>query len=218
MEFLPKAGLDHPETWGVRLAFRGENGWTSDGRSLLIWLAEYNYSDAWTGLLDLTGQFRLLPCEADEFGSCLSPDARYIVRGHDEDATEYHAWNWMHIDIIDLETEHVLWSLETAGPLQEDHWEWASDTRFAWSSGGWFDFRWQRPDWEATSAEVSVIDVTSGEIEVMDSADYLARFRPPPRATTDCPPNPAHACRILLDGEVVGEGRWPIIVGFIELD
>lgn len=48
--------------------------------------------------------------------------------------------------------------------------------------------------------------------------DYLARFHPPPRATTDCPENPGHSCRILLDGEVVGEGRWPTIIGFVELD
>ena len=39
-----------------------------------------------------------------------------------------------------------------------------------------------------------------------------------PRATTDCPENPAHSCRILLDGEVVGEGRWPTIIGIVELD
>ena len=52
----------------------------------------------------------------------------------------------------------------------------------------------------------------------MDSTEYLARFYPPPRATTDCPDHPAQPCRILLDGEVVGEGRWPRIIGFIELD
>ena len=52
----------------------------------------------------------------------------------------------------------------------------------------------------------------------MDGADYLARFHPPPRATTDCPENPGQPCRILLDGEVVGEGRWPTIIGFVELD
>ena len=151
--------------------------------------------------------------------SCVSPDARYIVRGREDESAEYHPWNWWYIDIIDLETERVLWSLETEAPLQERNWEWASDTQFAWSSGtGWFNFDRKYPHWESTSAEVSVIDVTTGEIEVMDSADYLARFHPPPRATTDCPPNPAHSCRILLDGEVVGEGRWPIIVGFIELD
>ena len=177
----------------------------------MIWLAEYHFTDAWTGLLNLNGQFELLPCEADAFGSCLSPDARYIVRGRD----------WDHIDIIELESERVLWSLETAGSLQWYHWEWASPNRFAWSSGAHpnvFLFGFRQLGWNAEHAEVSVIDVETGEIEVMDSEEYLARFHPPPRATTDCPPNPAHACRILLDGEVVGEGRWPIVIGFIELD
>ena len=51
----------------------------------------------------------------------------------------------------------------------------------------------------------------------MESADYLDLFHPPPRATTDCPENPARRCRILLDGEVVGEGRWPRIIGSIDL-
>ena len=38
------------------------------------------------------------------------------------------------------------------------------------------------------------------------------------RGTTECPENPAHSCRILLDGEVVGEGRWPTIIGIVELE
>ena len=74
------------------------------------------------------------------------------------------------------------------------------------------------PEHAARHAEVSALDATTGEIEVMDSAEYLARFYPAPRATTDCPDHPAQPCRILLDGEVVGEGRWPRIIGFIELD
>ena len=81
-----------------------------------------------------------------------------------------------------------------------------------------FRFDLQRLEREAERADVSVLDVNTGEIEVMDSADYLARFHPPPRATTDCPENPAQPCKILLDGEVVGEGRWLRIIGFIELD
>ena len=174
-------------------------------------------------LVTLDGKVRLNFCDVSSADAvpCLSPDARYIVRGRDADATEYHAWNWDRIDIIDFETERVLWSLETAGSLQDYHWEWASDELFAWASGAHpnvFRFDLRQPGRNAEHAEVSVIDVETGEIEVMDSAEYLARFHPPSRATTDCPPNPAHACRILLDGEVVGEGRWPEIIGFIELD
>ena len=74
------------------------------------------------------------------------------------------------------------------------------------------------PEHAARHAEVSALDATTDEIEVMDSAEYLARFHPPSRATTDCPAHPAQPCDILLDGEVIGEGRWPRIIGFIELD
>ena len=170
-------------------------------------------------LVTLDGDVFLNFC--DDALPCLSPDARYIVRGRDADATKYHASNWDLIDIIDFQTGNVLWSLETAGSLQEYHWEWASPRQFAWSSGAHpnvFRFDVRQLSWNAEHAEVSVIDVETGEIEVMDSEEYLVRFHPPSRATTDCPPNPAHACRILLDGEVVGEGRWPTIIGFIELD
>ena len=216
-EFLPQIEQDYPAVWLVHLFFGESNGWTSDGNSLFLLLLEYNFSEI--GLLDMNGQFQFFPCEDSSI--CFSPNARYIARGYGSDETEYTYGNWRHIHLIDFETDRVLWSLETAGSLQWYHWEWASPNRFAWSSGAHpnvFRFDFRRLGWDAEHAEVSVIDVETGEIEVMDSEEYLARFHPPPRATTDCPPNPAHACRILLDGEVVGEGRWPIIIGFIELD
>ena len=146
----------------------------------------------------------------------LSPDFHFIVRWRKRGVREYGVPNW-HFDIFEFDTDRLLYSLETGAFI--NWWgevEWASPTRFAWSRE--FDFWSQRPRRDAEHAEISVIDVTTGEVEVMDGAEYLARFHPPPRATTDCPPNPAHSCRILLDGEVVGEGRWPTIVGFIELD
>ena len=100
------------------------------------------------------------------------------------------------------------------------HWGWASPDHFAWSSAAWpnlFHFGVRQVDPRAERAKVSVLDVTTGEVEVLDSADYLARFHPPPRATTECPEHPGLPCKILLDGEVIGEGRWPRIIGFIEL-
>ena len=121
-----------------------------------------------------------------------------------------------YFDVFEFDTERLLYSLEIGPGVGWRNWEWASATRFAWSRDFWF--HWQRLELDAEHAEVSVIDVGTGEIEVMDSAEYLARFHPPSRAATDCPPNPAHACRILLDGVTVGEGRWPSIIGFIEID
>lgn len=145
----------------------------------------------------------------------LSPDFRFIVRSRYEEMEGSGEQQW-YFDISEFDTNRLLHSLEVGPGVDWSNLEWASTTRFAWSRD--FDFYWQRLQWDAEHAEVSVIDVESGEIEVMDSAEYLARFHPPSRATTDCPPNPAHACRILLDGEVVGEGRWPSVIGFIEID
>ncbi len=207
--------------WDVIWPDSGADLWTSNSAGMRIALID---SDGHGGrtfhvLIPLDGVPLLLPCSADAGGSCLSPNAHYLVRGYADQGTEYGARNWRHIDIIDFDSGQVLWSLETDGYLQPHHWEWASPTQFVWSSGSsLFHFELQRPERDAGHAEISVIDVATGEIEVMDSADYLARFHPPPRATTDCPENPGHACRILLDGEVVGEGRWPTIIGFIELD
>jgi len=215
--------------WDVQLGDWGENAWTSDSEAVLLWLIEAAETDGYVhgviGTLD--GTLRETPCATDHYTSnstalaCLSPDARLIVRGRTEDSKEDTVRNWRSFDIVDFETEQVRWSVDTATAIQDYHWEWASPTEFAWSSGTWpdvFRFDLHRLDREAERADVSVLDVTTGEIEVMDSADYLARFHPPSRATTRCPENPGHTCKILLDGEVIGEGRWPRIIGFIELD
>ena len=215
--------------WDVQLGDWGENAWTSDSEAVLLWLikaaGEDGYANGVIGTLD--GRLRLVPCVTDLYTSkgaalsCLSPDARYIVLGQAEGSDEYTDRSWRSFDIRDFETDRVLRSVETAASLQDYHWEWASADQFAWSSGAWpnvFHFDLQRLEREAERADVSVLDVNTGEIEVMDSADYLARFHPPPRATTDCSENPGQPCKILLDGEVVGEGRWLRIIGFIELD
>ena len=205
----------------VWLAPWGANGWSVGGTALVTWISIGGHMEIPGAVLTLDGGIVPLPLDVAADGSNLSPDTRYIVRGRAKDSEEYAAWNWRSFDIIDFETERVLWSLETENSLQDYHWEWASADQFAWSSGAWpnlFRFDVQRLEREAERADISVLDITTGEIEVMDSADYLARFHPPPRATTECPEHPAQPCKILLDGEVVGEGRWPRIIGFIELD
>ena len=199
--------------WGV-------NGWSEDGTVLAISFHGPCCS-AWAGAIRVPdGEILDLPWDLNLDGKNISPDARHIVRGKRERSDEYTGGRWHSFDIIDFDTEEVLWSVETAHFIRHEHWEWASADHFAWSDGAGSVFRFdlQRPDADAERADISVLDVNTGEIEVMDSADYLARFHPPPRATTDCPENPAQPCKILLDGEVVGEGRWLRIIGIIELD
>ena len=59
-----------------------------------------------------------------------------------------------------------------------------------------------------------------GEIEFLNSKDHPDPLEPTsaPRGRIDCSDNPADPCRILLDGGVVGEGRWPAIIGVVDLD
>ena len=58
-----------------------------------------------------------------------------------------------------------------------------------------------------------------GTVEFQEITELPAPpTQPPSRASYTCPENPAHPCRILLDDAVVGEGRRPFIIGFIELD
>lgn len=218
-EIVAAAGLDADTDWSVSLP--GGETWTADSARIVVqmldWPDEPEYHEPAAQslvVITLDGTARPLPCDRP---ACLSPDARYIARGVGD---QYGRWR--SFDIIDFEAERVLWSVETAGVIRHDHWEWASTDHFAWSDGAGgsavFLFASQRPAQDAERAEVSVIDVNTGEIEVMDSADYLARFHPPSRATTECPENPGQPCKILLDGEVIGEGRWPRIIGFIEVD
>ena len=219
-EIVAAEGLDPDAAWSVSLP--GAGAWTADSAHIVVgmldWRDEYHEPAESLVVVTLDGAARSLPCDRP---ACLSPDARYIVRGRDGAGREYGPYSWRSFDIIDFETDRVLWTTGTPNLLAHYHWEWASATHFAWSSGGSggaFIFDGYRLPRGATRAEVSVLDVTTGEVEVMDSAEYLARFHPPSRATTECPPHPAQPCRILLDGEVIGEGRWPRIIGFIELD
>ena len=215
---LDRGALDYY----ARLNDWGVNGWSADGTLLSI---TFHGPCCWAaaGAIRVSdGEILDLPSDLDIESANLAPDARHVARGRAGVSGEYSAWDWRGFDIIDFETEKVLWSVGVAGSLRNDHWEWASVDHFAWSDGadgsGVFLFGSQRPAQDAERAAVSVIDVRTGEIEVLDSADYLARFHPPSRATTECPENPGLPCKILLDGEVIGEGRWPRIIGFIEVD
>lgn len=158
------------------------------------------------GVISLDGNFvdrSALECEP-----CLSPDLRYFFAGD---------------TIIETSSGTELWPLDIDDSITyyTRYWTWSSPEYFAWSSDGelgLFNFWNQRIEFGAESAEVSVLHIPTGEVEVMDSVEYLARFHPEPRARAECPDDRTQPCRILLDGEVVGEGLWASIIGFIELD
>ena len=204
----------------VSLAPWGENGWSVDGTALVTWMGD-GYTEVPGAIVTLDGEVIPLPLGLEADGSNLSPDARYFVLGRARDSEEYTAEYWRSLDILDFETGEVLWSVEPSVVLSDRDWEWASTEHFAWSDAllpRVYASEWSPHARAGKHADVSVLDVGTGETELLDIHDYLARFHPPPRATTDCPENPGQTCKILLDGEVVGEGRWPRIIGFIELD
>lgn len=158
------------------------------------------------GVINLDGTYvdrRTLACEP-----CLSPDLRYFFAKD---------------GIVDVETGETIWSLDIEDHgYHSDYWTWSSPDHFAWSGGEWpdrfnFNFRFLL-DYGDEISEISVIHIPTGEVEVMDSAEYLARFHPDSRARAECPDDRTQPCRILLDGEVIGEGLWASIIGFIELE
>lgn len=200
--------------------------WTSDSSAVVLEVVadDMGYGGPTvTVIAGLDGTLHLVPCpvgDSSASANCYAPDGRHVVRGRSEASGEYtqSGWyNWRNLDIIDSETEEVLWSVESSAFVNRWDWQWASPDHVAWSE----DLLHRvYPDTfapTASRADVSVLDIRTGETELLDIDDYLARFHSP-RATTDCPENPGRPCRILLDGEVVGEGRWPTIIGFVELD
>ena len=228
-EIVSAAGFAPATSWGLSLPYAGENGWISDASAVFVGLLDYSEEVYDTDLpqtnlvIALDGSVHVAPCGVEYYGralSCLSPDGRYTARGRTASSSDYVSENWRSFDIIELATGSVLHSVDGVSIWQSWQREWASPDHFAWPTEviGSFYFEVLHRDGGAGGVHISVLDVTTGEIDVMDSGDYLGRFYPPPRASTDCPEHPAHPCRILLDGEVVGEGRWPRIIGFIELD
>ena len=220
---IPSAvGLPRAEqawtVWGL--------AWTSDSSAIVLDVVDdtMGYPGPAVGVIArLDGSLHLIPCPVDDFSSspkCYAPDGRHVVRGRNEESGDYTESNWRYIDILDSATEEVLWSVELSVGLGGWDWEWASTDHFAWSDAllpRVYTSEFSPDARVGKHADVSVLDIRTGEAELLDIDEYLARFHSP-RATTECPKNPGHSCRILLDGEVVGEGRWPTIIGIVELE
>lgn len=123
-------------------------------------------------------------------------------------------------EILRVEGEDIVRAFAASGEERHGYWVFLSHHGAnGWSLDGTALLaQVDNAGYEELLPGVAVIDVTTGEIAVVDGADYPAPSPPPQRATADCPQNPGHPCRILLDGDIVGEGRWAAIIGLIELD
>ncbi len=202
--------------WEVRLAGTAVAGaWTSDSGAVLLELHGIagQDRDAIGVIAPLGGGANAVRCHTRDALSCLSPGGRYLVAGRAGGSDGYTESGWRSVDIIEVGADRVLRTVESARPLTRGQWEWTSDDYFAWST--------ELADLEGLrdgAGEVSVLDVRTGEIDVIDGAGYAARFHPPPRGATECPEHPARACQILLDGGTIMAGHWPRIVGLVEFD
>ena len=195
--------------------------WNDDGTAFAMSFGSPIGGETIAGIFSLHDGFTLLPLgHHGRYGRYdFSPDFGYVAYG----------LSFLEIrKTSDISQVFLSLQLERT-PSQNGHsysadWEWASSEHLAQSL--YFDFD-QREFSELKLAynvpgdpfdEISVLHVPTGAVEVVDSAEYLARFHPDSRARAECPDDRTQPCRILLDGEVVGEGLWASIIGFIELD
>ena len=183
------------------------------------------------GTLGLDNEFTTLPPDTLDRGSipaygdaALSPDFRYVATGKVEDY-------WQDaIDIVEVTSGRVVRTVpvrELSGvTVGSDGWGW-TDGRFAWSPGNGYDFERGRIDEGGDDGEVWLLDVETGETERLTTREYAGRRSPPaspavefPDFDISCPRSADHIqrCSVLLDGAVVGEGRWAEAIGFVALD
>ncbi len=181
------------------------------------------------------GELTVLPPETLDRGSipadddaALSPDFRYVATGRDMLAES--GWTWDVIDIVEVASGQIVRTVpvgELSGAvIGSDDWGW-TDGRFAWSPDDAYDFRRGRIAEGGEDGEVWLLNVETGATERLTARAYAERRSPTaspavefPDFDASCPgsADPIQWCAVLLDGEVVGEGRWAETIGFVALD
>ena len=191
------------------------SNWSEDGLAFTVELGGYDGQHL-AGVVYLDRGVFTRPPEGVDQSYYLSPDLRHAVR------TSPAA------EIIEYESGQVVRPLDPLG-RRLSAWRWIAVDQFAWSSEespGQFNL-WTNRVERGIRADVAVLTVSTGEIETMDSDEYLERFAPgadssgstaPDRARVECPEDSALTCQVLLDGEILGEGRVAQVVGFVALD
>lgn len=202
--------------------------WTLDEDAVSIVYAVPGEEQA--GILTLAGEFHPLPAGVAERN--LAPGLRHFVQWwavqdearNDEqgdDGEGPKAWSF---DIVEVPGGRTLYTVaaqagggSSAGDWRWVSWEWADANTFAWSNG--FDFHSFRLGGKAPPPvdEVKVLDITTGEIEILTGSAYATRFATP-GASVNCTEDTIRPCSVLIDGEVVGQGRWATIIGSIDLE
>ena len=193
--------------------------WSADETAITVGLGN-DWKDRPDAVLGFDGGFAILPDNSLE--DHLSPDFRYVATGRD--ASAQSSWQWDAIDIVEVASGRVVRTVPVRelsdAPVGFSGWSWTRDGRFVWGSPD-LQFRAGRII-AGGDGVVWLLDVETGATERLTAQEYAARLPAPAseRASVQCPTSadPIQLCAVLLDGEVVGEGRWAETIGFVALD
>ena len=194
--------------------------WSADETAITVGLGNH-WKDRPDAVLGFDGGFAILPDSPPE--AHLSPDFRYYVpagRG----TIAQSSWMWDAIDIVEVASGQTVRTVPvrdlSGAAVGFSGWSWTRDGRFVWGSPG-LQFRAGRII-AGDDGVVWLLDVETGATERLTAQEYAARLPAPDseRASVQCPGNadPIQWCDVLLDGKVVGEGRWAEAIGFVALD
>ena len=131
------------------------------------------------------------------------------------------------LHVFDYASGEVVWRSEILGaPPDTNLYGWHSAEQVVWISGGertYLDRHHKRVVNVMDDDVISIANVSTGEVMMMNGAEYLEWIdAPEPEAETgavvDCPDDREQLCRVLLEDSVIGEGRWLRVVGEIPVD
>ncbi|MCY4618946.1 MAG: hypothetical protein OXD50_10445 [Chloroflexi bacterium] len=208
--------------------------WNEEGTAL--GLTAYRYSGVfWAGTVyPETGEFSKPPTERF-FADDISPDFRHGLRVWMVNQDAYSSGPFRYSDrneptqlhVFDYASGEVVWRSEILGapPYTNLH-DWHSAEQVFWISGGertYFDRQQKRVVNVMNDDVISIANVSTGEVKVMNGAEYLewiesATPEAEAGAVVDCPDDREQLCQVLLEDSVIGEGRWLRVVGEMPVD
>ena len=107
--------------------------------------------------------------------SQISPDLRHGVRYARQGAQgetnicHYEGPSVGELEVVDLRTGEVLW--EGTEIVRDGRWRWEAGGELAWS----LDYNFLRPERSPEGASISVLDLETGDVTIVDAAAYRQR-------------------------------------------
>ena len=176
--------------------------WRTDGSALSLTNAERH-----TVVAYLDGTIRALPEEV-----LVSPDLRYAIQFGEVIGIQNHHSIWTKLDIIDVDTDAVLWTISDDGGIV--HSSPGDNSRFWIGGSKYVEFKTR------DSYDVQILDTETGELQTL-TEDITRQFKD--RVDSNCEWSRSlrsYHCDIRYDGRVVWDGAtgWTQYLGVIDLD